>query len=474
MINQDNNLNFETLEVRKIKQFSLTDEEKGVYLGIWDFKKFYKSIKFTEREPLTFKIFQYENNLFNEKKKYPEFEHDYYQRLINDDRTQKLIKFLISEIKNSLDNEKKYLITFPTSLILGIYLSDEKSQTEYKKNLINFYSELNSNNSDEIDFTEKLGCYFENNNITIPNLNVILVVDGQHRLAALQAIYKSICIILGYEEDYSIDEDLIRFAKKKIENENFNDLNKIKTLIEEFQFSCTILLDFDIWEQGKVFADVNFNQKPVNKSLYYDIFGSYPDPDKNDLFYAHNIVVSLNSIKLNPFENKIKMLGVGNDKFISQAFLVEAIFPLLRKNGVWLNYLNDFINNGVLNDKPLKFIIAYFEVIKEIFKDYWPEENIKPSKYKDILFKTTGLGAFFMLINDIYPNFINDMHNEKIKLKIAIKEELLKNRNNENLLSISNKLFSKDGEFSKGAGKGLQVRLYKRMSYILGYRQSPD
>jgi hypothetical protein len=470
----ESSLLFENLEVKKIRQFSSSNEEKGVYLGIWNFAKFNKSIKFTEREPLTFKIFQEEDNLFNQKRKYPEFDHDYYQRLINDDRTKKLIKFLLSEIKNSLSDEKRYLITFPTSLILGIYLSDKYSLEDYKKSVLEFYTELNSKEAQEIIFSEKIGCYYDKNQIVIPNLNLILVVDGQHRLAALQAIYKSICIMLGEEEDYSVDEDLIRFAKRNIENENFNDLLKVKEIIEEFQFSCTILLDFDIWEQGKVFADVNFNQKPVNRSLYYDIFGSYPDPEKNDLYYAHNIVVSLNSTKGNPFYNKIKMLGVGSDKFISQAFLVEAIFPILRKNGVWLNYLDDFINNGILNDKPLKFIIAYFEVIKEIFKDYWPAENIMPSKYKDILFKTTGLGAFFMLINDIYPNFIDDMHKENIELKIAIKEELLKSRNNESLLSISNILFSKDGDFSKGAGKGFQVRLYKRISYILGYRDSID
>ena len=66
--------------------------------------------------------------------------------------------------------------------------------------------------------------------------------------------------MLGLEEDYSVDEELIRYAKRNIENENFKDLNAVKKILEDFQFSCTVLLDFDIWEQGKVFADVNFNQ----------------------------------------------------------------------------------------------------------------------------------------------------------------------------------------------------------------------
>jgi len=465
-----NNLSFESLEVRKIKQFSTSNDVKGVYLGIWDFSKFYKSIKFTEREPLTFKIFQDESNLFHEKKKYPEFDNDYYQRLINDERTKKLIKFLLSEINNSLDEEKRYLITFPTSLILGIYLSEEKSLQDYKSNLSNFYDELNSNTAEEINFTEKIGCFYSDNQISIPDINLILVVDGQHRLAALQAIYQAVSIMLGIDEDYSINEELIRYAKRNIENENFKDLREVKKILEDFQFSCTVLLDFDIWEQGKVFADVNFNQKPVNRSLYYDIFGSYPDPEKNDLFLAHNIVVSLNSLKGNPFYSKIKMLGVGSDKFISQAFLVEAIFPLLRKNGVWIKYLDDFINSGVINDKPLKFIIFYFEVIKEMFNEYWPEEEIRPSKYKDILFKTTGLGAFFILINDVYPNIVDNMHKEEVEVKKAIKLELSKTRGNISLIEISKSLFSKDGKYSKGAGKGLQASLYKEISYILGYR----
>src|SRR5690606_14988011 len=111
-----------------------------------------------------------------------------------------------------------------------------------------------------------------------------LIVDGQHRLAAMLKLY----------EDASSDK--IRIGRYSLQ-QKYPDLtnNIVQNRLTSFELNCTLLIGFDLWEQGKVFADVNFNQKPVNKSLYYDIFGSYPDPDKNDIFLAHMLALHLNN-----------------------------------------------------------------------------------------------------------------------------------------------------------------------------------
>ncbi|APA00217.1 ParB N-terminal domain-containing protein [Flavobacterium commune] len=451
------------LKLNKINQFNeKTNSSKGVYNATWRLIDFIKSLKFTQREPLNYNIFQDDANLFNQdSKKYPEFNTDYYQRLINDEKTKKVILFLIKELKTAISNPNDYLITFPTSLIFSLYTSELNSKEEYLE-----YLEETEFNED--DFNENVGVYITESEILLPNLNILLVVDGQHRLAGLLAIYYS---LLSEIEGNHLNKKLIDFARKCIEKEEFNNYDELKIKVENFVFNCMVLLDFDVWEQGKVFADVNFNQKPVNKSLYYDIFGSYPDTENNDLYIAHQWVTYLNNKSGSPFCKKIKMLGSG-EGYISQAFLVESFFPLLRRNGVWNVFLNESISNKALSERPIIFLEIYFDVIKELLKEFWPIEGDKPSLYKHILFKTTGLAALIKLVEDIYPKVENFVYkgNEK-ELADKIKLEF---QNSDGTLKFNPiRLFSKDGDFSKGAGKGLQVRLYKQLAYDLGYRTSP-
>jgi len=461
------------LAINKINQFtSQNDNSKGIYNSIWKVKDFINSLKFTHREPLAYNIFQDEINLFNqENKKYAEFNSDYYQRLLNDEKTKKVILFLIKELKSSIENPESYLTTFPTSLIFSLYTNELKSIEEYKL----YINDEFNRNEEEIDkqdiekneesFDEPVGVFYNKESILLPNINILLVVDGQHRLAGLLAIYYSLKSDKN-DVSFKVNRKLVEFASRNIENENFPDKKVLIEKIEEFQFNCTILIDFDIWEQGKVFADVNFNQKPVNKSLYYDIFGSYPDSENNDLYLAHQWVVYLNSEsnssftkRSSPFFKKIKMLGNG-EGYVSQAFMVESLFPLLRKNGVWNKFLNDYISSKIISEKPIIFLETYFNVIKDLFYDYWPMDGNKPSSYKNILFKTTGLSAFFMLIKDIYPkveDFVYKDNYEELYKKISY--EFLDSNKSPKI--NGEKLFSKDGDFSKGAGKGLQMRLYK-------------
>lgn len=467
------NIKIQPLKINKINQFiNQTNNSKGVYNSIWKLKDFVESLKFTSREPLNYNLFEDGSNLFNQEiKKYPEFNTDYYQRLINDEKTKKVILFLLKELKLSIDNPTDYLVTFPTSLIFSLYTAEQDSFDEYK-------TFLESKDFNDDSFNENIGIYKNNETIYLPNINILLVVDGQHRLAGLLAIYYSLLSTLG-ENKLKFNQKLIDFAGKNILKEGFSNLRELIKVIENFEFNCTILLDFDVWEQGKVFADVNFNQKPVNKSLYYDIFGSYPDTENNDLYIAHHWAVYLNNEKISlftklesPFLNKIKMLGNG-DGYISQAFLVESIFPLLRKNGIWNDFLVNNFGINITSNRPMYFLETYFNVIKDLFPEYWPINDTKPSTYKNILFKTTGLSALFMLIKDIYPKVEDFVYKDNYdELYQKISNEFIDN--NKKLRIDGEKLFSKDGDFSKGAGKGLQMRLYKRIAFDLGYRKTID
>ena len=198
----------EPIKVSRISQFekNIQGEAKGVYSGLWQFKQFRKALKFTHREPINYNVFT-NSVASNIGKKYPEFNNDYYQRLINDDKTKKVINFIIDELNEAYNNNKYGLIPFPTSLILSAYISSATSLTDYEESLIA---------PEDDSYNEKLGVYLEDDRLYLPDLNVVLIVDGQHRLAGLLCVYNAINILVeGGSSSNDISTKLIDYARKK-------------------------------------------------------------------------------------------------------------------------------------------------------------------------------------------------------------------------------------------------------------------
>ena len=237
--------------------------------------------------------------------------------------------------------------------------------------------------------------------------------------------------------------------------------------LDDFQLNCTLLVGFDKWEQGKVFVDVNFNQKPVNKSLYYDIFGSFPEPDKNDIFLAHMLAMHLNNNSNSVIKGFIKMLGKGSG-FFSQAFFVEAILEHFKANGIWADISLDYLNNGKKFEILPLFLKAYFRSIKQNFKEYWPkDEYSKGERYKDVLVKTTGMGALLKLINPIYKYLIRN----NIQIDNLNEDQLFNEFNLifEKIKNQGEKYFSSNSDFSGAGSLGLQNKLYLTLGKDLSF-----
>jgi DGQHR domain-containing protein len=307
------------------------------------------------------------------------------------------------------------------------------------------------NDKDEVILTEKiiqdsykpkLDCCFylldkdpDIYKLFIPdNSETTLIVDGQHRFVGTKQLYSSL-----------VDENT-------------------KKIVEDFEFIITFLVGFDIYEVGQIFATVNFNQKPVNRSLYYDIFGSAPQTDRegnlqNDIRLAHDLALHLNNNETSPIKSMIKLLGKGYGMF-SQAFFVEKMLRVFR-TGIWNDYLIDYVNNGEDYKIIAKFMKAYFSAILEAYPSSWPKKITKGDDlvyssyyYEFILCKTTGLGAYFRLIKFIYP-------------KVADKPEDYK----KNILTIFSKLsnteaselFSKFGPYGGSGSEGLQDKLFRHL-----------
>lgn len=401
-----------------------------VFTGKITFGELNQIYKLTERKESVDDPFSNSKILFDESS-------NEFQRQLSQKKLREIESYLKKEI--GLREAGKSLAMFPSSLILynRAYEPDDiDGNVEHENDL------LNENIISE-SYTDTLDCcfYLSDKNksdlyqLFIPrNRDITLIVDGQHRFIGTQRFYKS------------LDDDL-------------------KQEVRDFEFIVTFLVGFDVYEIGQIFATVNFNQKPVNRSLYYDIFGSAPQTDRdgklqNDIRLAHDLALHLQNNDSSPIKDMIKLLGKGYGLF-SQAFFVDKMIRFVFKSKIWDSLLADYMSGG--NDYKLiaQFMKAYFFALQEAYPSAWPEKvnrkgnNVYSSyAYEYILCKTTGLGAYFRLIKDIYPRVSEDSMNFKV-----------------NILNIFNKiddneakeLFSKHGAYGGAGSEGNQAKLYREL-----------
>jgi len=131
--------------------------------------------------------------------------------------------------------------------------------------------------------------------------NSAVILDGQHRVAAF------------------------RYLDEKIRS--------------AYDVLVAFLVGIPFYQQAELFAIINGKQKPVNRSIIYDLFGYAPiGGDKEEQLYEGLMAVSrfcshvtriLNRVPESPWQSKIKMRGPGDEGVISQAAVVEYLSALV-------------------------------------------------------------------------------------------------------------------------------------------------
>lgn len=339
-----------------------------------------------------------------------------YQRTINTERVKGIVKYLKNSIIQDMKGNKVAVI-FPTAMLLAFNLED--TNFEIGKECI----------------------------LDLPD-DEVYIVDGQHRLYSMITLYNEV-------SSSFLEED-----------------KKIKRYLDSYIYNCTLMMNFDMWEQGQVFADVNFKQKPVNKSLYYDIYGiEYPKDDidrsKNYIYIAHKLVQFMNDNEVSPFYRSIKMLGTGQG-FFSQACLAESVMKHMQTPmGIW--YV-DISNTKSTPDYRYMAVelISFYTCVKRTFDAFWPKDY----KHVPIICKTTGIYALTRLMGYIH-NILKDKRKfdfETLKSsKEYVYEPYIKEVSSilEKLLPESADLFGENGKYNGTGGKGLASKLYKKMVEII-------
>lgn len=351
---------------------------------------------------------------------------DFYQRRVDSKRSDEIKNFIRSSILQER-NQLQMATLFPTSMILALNAETEESGNTLK--------EIDKDTC-ELDIKTN-----------------VFIVDGQHRMMGMMKLFDEIDQLVVKTDE---DEYILEFLKT-------------------YKFNCTILINYDLWEQGQVFVNVNFKQKPVNKSLYYEIFGSeyreaQSDWQRNKIYLAHTMTKMLNEHKDSPFYHRIKMLGTGQG-YVSQAFVVEALQRLFRKDALWCFDPDEADLKESDTDYFGTELLSFFVAVKRLFKDYWPsKESVKGT----IICKTTGFGAWVRMMGLMRQD-------EDIELRDALKESAKKDELCElyvehvtglidPLKESAEILFGKDSEFKSSSGQGSEVKLYKKMLF---YIQNP-
>lgn len=345
---------------------------------------------------------------------------DYYQRRLDPKRLKEIKKYIYNSILDEKDNIAVSAL-FPTAMILAV---EHESIPEINDEIV------------DIEFDNRQRLY---------------IVDGQHRLMAMRQLY----------------EDLQKYLFRDDEEQYIFDY------ISSYKFNCTILVNYDIWEQGQVFINVNFKQKPVNRSLYYDVYGAEyiesNDPkhlERNKIYLAHELTRFMNEYNGSPFYKNVKMLGTGKG-YVSQSFFVEALLPLFKDTGIWYFDPNSNAIQYDILDAYKSELYNYYSTVAESFSKYW---GLNKYNKVNLICKTTGVGAFTRLMSVLHRQLSNDIIAKVyatppgqvcIDYVASIKNYMAP------LITKQYDLFGEDSNFGKTGGKGMEDALLREMIVLL-------
>lgn len=340
----------------------------------------------------------------------------YYQRRIDDKRLRSMQDYIISSILDERDG-KSVATLFPTSLILAM-------TTEQQIEAVDGLCDLN----------------LEGN---------MFIVDGQHRMIAMIKLYEAL-------------------ANPRVEKTD--NVRCVLGYLESYRFNCTILINYDLWEQSQVFINVNFKQKPVNKSLYYEVFGSEyndrtNDPKQNIIYHAHMLTARLNTYALSPFCKHVKMLGTGNG-YVSQAFFVESLMQLFKPGKAWCVEYGKDMNLQAHTAE----LLTFFHTVRELLEAYWPKAG---DAQGTLICKTTGVGAFVRLMGYIHEKHVKGVKSITGQLSATPEEEICKPYHEllKKILSPlcpkANELFGVSSRFLNTSGKATESILFKTMREVI-------
>lgn len=186
------------------------------------------------------------------------------------------------------------------------------------------------------------------------------ILDGQHRVAGLQ------------------------------------EAVNVKPEISETEVLVSLCIGLKTQDAAKIFLNINSEQKPVPKSLIYDLFGEAVDDREQAINRVTDIISFLNNNEESPYFQFVKYPGSPRTSgMIDLAIMVNAMKSYFEKDGAF-----DRLKLTEIETQQ-KIIINFYSVIKETYNK---TNKIWDKKIENPFLKAAGFsGAFDFLIETLIP-----------------------------------------------------------------------
>lgn len=347
-----------------------------------------------------------------------------FQRDPNDDRINKISKFLMEEeysfFPNTIIANCDLINDFKDFSITEESTEEDFSSIPDKPAFLSFLKK---------DMYQKYVLY-------IPyQRDSVLVIDGQHRLEGLK--------------------------------QTSSELQK------EFDLIIAFVIGFDRSIIAKQFYTINYEQKPVNKSLLYQLTGEF-SREIDEVSFLHNVVKLLNELPDSPFHGRIKMLGItpknhpADTRYllsISQAFLIDSMIRFVSdkaRNTLYPPIFLPYYKNQSQHIFIVRIVARFFTAVK-LIKPEWANPDVS------ILSKGMGVAALLKVLNFIFPKMLND----KLGGDWNRINEVSVQDYGEMLVGLENVDFSNDGPFGKAGSAGNVVKIKNVILQNLVYLGKP-
>ncbi len=174
------------------------------------------------------------------------------------------------------------------------------------------------------------------------------MIDGQHRLAGLKAAME------------------------------------VEPTIGDKEILASVCIGLTTHQAAVIFLNINSEQRPVPKSLIYDLFGEVEDSIDHVINRANDIAQELNENSDSPFYRTIKYPGMPRGVgIIDLSTVIAALKPHLEKDGVFAR-----VNLRSL-DYQRQTVMNYFKAIKA----FYDKEGIWNNKTRNPFFKSAGFSG---------------------------------------------------------------------------------
>lgn len=198
----------------------------------------------------------------------------------------------------------------------------------------------------------------EDNKLTLPIVNnAAQLIDGQHRL------------------------------------EGIKEAIKVDGTISDKVVLVSMAVGLDTKAAADIFININSEQKPVPKSLIYDLYGVTEDDKNFAITRADDISKELNENIESPYYNLIKFPGSPRGKGkIDLSTVVSTLKGYVDVKGKFVEY-----NIKELSTQS-QVLLNFYSTIKY----FWDKEALWDNASKNVFFKASG----FVAMNDFFFEYV--------------------------------------------------------------------